>query len=88
MYSLRKIIGINLRYYRYLSGLSQEKYYEKFGLNYKYLASIERGEVNITVNFIEKLSTKLGIPILELVTFDKNKIIRQKRIDAKTKDHQ
>lgn len=38
MYSLRKVIGINLRYHRYLSGQSQEKYYEKFGLNYKYLA--------------------------------------------------
>lgn len=85
MYSLRKIIGINLRYHRYLSGLSQEKYYERFNLNYKYLASIERGEVNITVNFIEKLSNTLDIPIAELVTFDENKIIHQKRIDAKTK---
>lgn len=87
MYSLRKVIGINLRYHRYLSGQSQEKYYEKFGLNYKYLASIERGEINITVNFIEKLSHKLNIPITELVTFDENKIIHQKRIDAKTKSH-
>lgn len=86
MYSLRKVIGINLRYYRYLSGLSQEKYYEKFGLNHKYLASVERGEVNITANFIEKLSTRLHIPVVELVTFDERKIIHQKRVDAKVKN--
>ena len=41
MDSIQKIVGKNLKYFRYQSGLSQEKFYEKFGLNYKYLASVE-----------------------------------------------
>lgn len=44
---LNKIIGTNLKSLRYKSGLSQEKFYEKYNLNPKYLACIERGKVNI-----------------------------------------
>ena len=37
---LKEIIGINLKYYRYKSGLSQEKFYSNLGLSFKYLASL------------------------------------------------
>ena len=51
MEDIKKIIGINLRYIRYQSGLSQEKFYTKFNMNPKYLACIERGEsVNGFIN--------------------------------------
>lgn len=40
---LSKIIGNNLKFLRYQTGLSQEKFYEKYNLNPKYMACIERG---------------------------------------------
>ena len=54
MSEIKKVIGNNLRYIRYQSGLSQEKFYEKYHLSVKYLSSIERGEINIGVELLEQ----------------------------------
>ena len=54
MSDIKKVIGNNLRYIRYQSGLSQEKFYEKYHLSVKYLSSIERGEINIGVELLEQ----------------------------------
>ena len=83
--NLKEVVGINLKYYRYQTGLSQEKFYTSLGLNYKYMACIERGEENITLEHIEDIAHKLGISTHELVTYDETHIIHQKRIDAKVK---
>lgn len=83
MNEIQKIIGKNLKFYRYKSGLSQEKFYEQFGLNYKYLASIERGEVNVTVLFLANLANLLKIDIREFFNPDKKREIIKKRIDEK-----
>lgn len=80
---LNKIIGINLKYIRYKTNLSQEKFYENFDLNPKYMACIERGEINISVNFLQKLSDIMNISINELIEYNKTKIIHIKRIDSK-----
>jgi len=81
--NIKEIIGNNLKYIRFQSGLSQEKFYEKYGLSVKYFSSIERGEVNIGVETLEAISKKFKVPISDLVTFDKQKIIHQKRIDER-----
>lgn len=86
MNTIKEIVGRNLKYYRYKTGLSQEKFYEKFGLNYKYLASIERGEVNVSIEFLYNLSKILKIDIREFFNPDKNRIISKKRIDGKEKE--
>ena len=39
MPSLNKILGINLKYYRFLEGKSQEDYYSKYKLSIKHLAN-------------------------------------------------
>ena len=57
---LKVIIGINLKYYRYKSGLSQEKYYAKYNLSVKYLSACERGEVNLTCDNIEQAIERAG----------------------------
>lgn len=80
---LSKIIGTNLKYLRYQSGLSQENFYENYNLNPKYLACIERGEINISVNFSQKLAKILNISIVDLITYDQNKLITNKRVDSK-----
>ena len=81
----RKIIGRNLKYYRYKSGLSQEAFYAKHNLSPKYLACVERGEINITIDFIDKLAKNLNISIYDLLNTDETRIINLKRIDSKEK---
>lgn len=83
MPALKKILGINLRYYRNLENLSQEKYYGKYNLSVKHLANVERGKENVTLDFVDKLSKILDMPTIELLTYDKNKVIIKKRVDQK-----
>ena len=83
MPSLNKIVGINLRYYRYLENLSQEKYYSKYKLSIKHMANIETGKANATLKEIEKIGKAIGVDPQILVIFDENKIINKKRVDQK-----
>ena len=71
---LRNIVGINLKYYRYKSGLSQEKFYLGLELNPKYLAKVERGKAK-----------KLKVHINDLILYNENHVIDKKRIDEKQK---
>ena len=83
--NLKEVVGINLKYYRYKTGLSQEKFYTNLGLNPKYLASVERGRENISIDYIEDLAVKLGVSTYDLVTYHEDRVIRKKRIDEKEK---
>ena len=83
--NLKEVVGINLKYYRYQSGLSQEKFYTNLELNPKYMACIERGEENITIDHIEEIAFKLGISTHELITYDESHVITKRRIDEKEK---
>ena len=85
MKNLKEIVGINLKYYRYKSGLSQEKFYTSLGLNPKYLASVERGEENISFDYVEDLAKRLKVHINDLILFDESHIITKKRVDEKKK---
>ena len=82
---IQKIVGNNLKYYRYQAKLSQEKFYGQFGLNYRYLASVERGEVNVSIEFFDNLAKVLKIDICDFFNPDKKRWIRKRRIDAKEK---
>ncbi len=86
MDKIQEIVGRNLKFYRYQCGLSQEKFYEKFGLNYKYLASVERGEVNVSIEFLANLAKLLNIDIREFFNSDIERKIIKKRIDEKLKE--
>ena len=83
MQDIKKIIGNNLRFIRFQTGLSQEKFYEQFDLSPKYLASIERGEVNMSVEFLANLATALNVSLTELILEDPAKVILKKRVDQK-----
>jgi transcriptional regulator with XRE-family HTH domain len=80
---LKNIIGMNLKYYRYQENKTQEQYYENMRLNYKYLSRIEQAKINITVDFIEEIAAKLSLNVNDLITYNKNHEIKQKRIDQK-----
>ena len=80
----KQIIGRNLKYLRYKSGLSQEEFYTFHNLSVKYLAMVERGEVNVSVDFLDKLAHRLKINTSELLVDDLSRQINKKRIDSKT----
>lgn len=83
---IQKIVGNNLKYFRYQSKLSQEKFYGQFGLNYRYLASVERGEVNVSIEFLDHLAKILKVDICEFFKLDEKRWIEKRRIDAKEKE--
>ena len=49
------------------------------------MACIERGEINLSVDFLQKLAKTLNVKIDYLINFDNKKIIKYKRVDSKTK---
>lgn len=68
---VRQIFAKNMRKFRQERGLSQEKLAELCNLHRTYIGSVERGERNITIDNIERISIALGISIETLVS-DKN----------------
>ena len=62
---LKKIFSNNVRKYRTEKDLSQEELADKAGVHRTYIGSVERGERNITINVMEKLSNALERPITD-----------------------
>ena len=61
-----KRFGARVRELRLEMGLSQERFAAKCKLDRTYVGSVERGERNIALRNIEKISKALGISISEL----------------------
>jgi transcriptional regulator with XRE-family HTH domain len=58
---LVKLIGSNIRKIRKQKNFTQEDLAEKSGLQYSYLAGVERGERNITIQTLEKILDGLQV---------------------------
>ena len=59
-------LGNRIRELRTESGLSQEKFALKIGMDRTYLASVEAGRRNISIINIKKIVDGLEIPLSEL----------------------
>jgi len=66
---LRKV-GQKIREFRLKSGLSQEKLAFASNLDRTYIGSVERGERNISVINLEKISSALNINSFELLKIE------------------
>lgn len=69
MSDIAKTVGKRLRSYRIALGLSQEKLAERAGLHPTYIGQVERGEKNLTIESLEKITSSLDIPMANV--FDK-----------------
>lgn len=65
---LRKILADNIRALRASTGFSQEDLADNCGLHRTYIGSVERGERNISLENIERISTALGVTAPQLLT--------------------
>lgn len=64
---LQRIVGRNLRATRKRMGLSQERLAERLDWHRTYVGGVERGERNLTLRTIERLSEQLGLHPLDLL---------------------
>ncbi len=62
-----KFIGRQIRKYRTQLGLSQERLAEVAGCHPTYIGQIERGEKNVSLENIVKISSALNVPLSKLV---------------------
>ncbi len=63
---IERKFGLAAKYYRDLSGLSQEKFALSIGMDRTYYASIESGKRNPSLKNIEKIANGFNIPISTL----------------------
>ncbi len=63
--------GNRIRELRTETGLSQEKFALKIGMDRTYYASVESGRRNISLINIEKIAEGLGVSLSELFAFNK-----------------
>ncbi len=64
--NLKDLLIFNIKYYRYLNNLSQEKLAEKCSLSSRYLTDIERGLHCPTINKLEMIAKSLNVQPYEL----------------------
>ena len=60
--TLRQIIGLNVKWYRYQNHLTQEQYDNKIKFKVAYVSVIETGKINLTCKNLEILAKSFHIP--------------------------
>lgn len=67
--NLLRLVGKKIREIRRSQEISQEKLAEMCGLHINYIGGLERGERNVTLLSLEKVSAELGVSISELFSY-------------------
>lgn len=63
---IQEKVGNKIRELRQTTGLSQEKFALKIGMDRTYYASVENGKRNISIVNLEKIANDLGVSLSEL----------------------
>ncbi|MBS9429372.1 XRE family transcriptional regulator [Photorhabdus luminescens] len=71
--TIKSIFGQRVRYIRMASGMSQEAFADKCGLDRTYISGIERGVRNPTLEVINVIASGLQIELKDLFDFDAEK---------------
>ncbi len=67
--ALKKLLGNRVREMRRAKGWTQTEFAAQIEMDYRYVGAIERGEVNITIDNIERVAAGFGIPAYQLFLF-------------------
>ena len=87
--NLSELLSINLRYYRKLYNLSQERFAEVIGTSLSHLNKMEQQKVDVKLSTITKYANNLGkfakenIQPIDFLNNDKSRITNYTRIDEK-----
>jgi len=63
---LQRALGERIRELRKKAGYSQEAFADAAGVHRTYMGTLERGEANLSLSNLNKISTALGITLSEL----------------------
>ena len=63
----RKMLGKRIRKLRDQRGWSQEEFADICSVNRSYMGRIERGELNLTIDSLQKVSKGLGMSVSALL---------------------
>ena len=78
-----------MKYFRYKSNLSQEKFVEALDTNLVYENQMEKAKRNPSLKMLDKIADNISkllnitITSAELITYDENKVIYSKRVDER-----
>lgn len=61
------ILSKNIRYYRKIAGLSQERLAHDAGLHRTYISGLERGLINASVKNLQKIAVVLEVDAYQLI---------------------
>lgn len=70
--NIRKVLGANVKYYRYLIGYTQEQLAEKCELSARYISDIETAQGNVTVDTLEIIANNLKVDPYLLIKHQKH----------------
>jgi len=83
-YILQEIFCINLKWYRFDRGLSQEKLAELSNTTPKYISDLERGKFCPSFNKLQEIAVALNLSPYELLKPEHmDEVIVSKRIDER-----
>lgn len=80
--NIRKVLGANVKYYRYQIGYTQEQLAEKCELSPRYISDIENNKGNISVDTLEVIANNLKIESYLLIKPQKHPTL-PKRVNMK-----
>ncbi len=86
--SLRRRLGAGLRAQREHWRMTQEQLAERIGVTPRYLAALERGERNVTLDTFDEYAGFLGLDAQALLTGelrDELPVVRARPVDANPK---
>ena len=61
--NVRAVVGWNVRRIRVARGVSQERLAFDAGVDRSYVGGLERGQMNPSVDILERLAITLGVPV-------------------------
>jgi len=81
---IKKLVGNNIKYYRFLHGYTQQELSEKTNISIITISNIENGYVDVKIQTLEKLANSLGVEIPELFNKTERKSLTW-RVDLQDK---
>src|SRR5712692_9154561 len=78
--STRRILAKKIKLLRFSRGWSQETLAELCGFSRSYIANIETGKHNVSLDNLERIAEAFEVPIAELLNPDFNLHIEQPRV--------
>ncbi|XID92298.1 helix-turn-helix domain-containing protein [Paenibacillaceae bacterium WGS1546] len=76
--SVFQLIGARVRSIRKAKGLTQEQLAELASTSHSYIGDLERGERNVTLQSLQKISDALGVSFFELFQYGEFAEIQKK----------